>query len=110
MRNLIINYSRNMQIDHIYHDNWDNRKEKLRIATSSQNCMNQKTYKNSTSGYKGINWSKKRNKWCVRIQFNKKRICLGFFDNLEDAIKCRQNGEIKYHGEFRYKENNSQNA
>lgn len=53
---------------------------------------------NNTSGYKGVCWNKKSNKWYAQIRVNKKRIHLGSFTNIEDAIKARKEAEEKYWG------------
>lgn len=52
--------------------------------------------KNNTSGYKGVCWSKYHNKWQAYIQLHNKRVQLGYFDNIEDAVKARVDGEEKY--------------
>lgn len=89
-------------IDHRNHNKADCRKNNLRCVTNSQNQMNTILRKNNSSGYKGISWHKKHNKWICQIGINGKLKYLGMFDNIEDAIKVRQQAEIKYFGEFRY--------
>jgi group I intron endonuclease len=42
------------------------------------------------SGYVGVHWSTKRNKWIANITLNKHTIHLGTFDNLNDAIEARK--------------------
>lgn len=93
-----------IQIDHIHgkESRFDNRKSNLRIATISQNVMNIGLRSNNTSGFTGIDWCKKKEKWRARIRINKKYIYLGEFKNLEDAVEARKNAEIKYFGEFSY--------
>lgn len=90
--------------DHIHGNNTrlDNRKSNLRVATKSQNNINQKIRKDNSSGYKGINWDKQHNKWVVRIQTNNKRVFIGRYKSLDDAIAARQKAEDKYHGEWSY--------
>lgn len=44
----------------------------------------------------------KSNKWIVRISINKKRIYLGRFDTLEEAIVIRKDAEERYFGEWSY--------
>lgn len=53
-----------------------------------------KTQKNNSSGANGI--SVINGKYRVRIQANKKLLHLGYFNNLEDAIKVRKEAEEKY--------------
>ena len=89
-------------VDHIKHKKYDNRKSELRKVTDSQNLMNQELSILNTSGYKGISWSKSVQKWHVYINKNKKRIHLGHFDNIKQAIKVRQEAEEKLFGEYSY--------
>ena len=92
----------NVDIDHIGHVLHDNRKEYLRICDSSHNMRNSSMYKNNTSGISGIWWFSNRNKWVAEIRlYNKKKI-LGYFTNLDDAIKARKEAEEEYFGEYSY--------
>jgi hypothetical protein len=88
-------------IDHINGNPLDNRKSNLRKCTHQQNRMNNKIFKNNTSGYKGIYFV--YNKYSVQICVNYKQIYLGLFKKLEDAIEARQKAEIKYFGDYRRK-------
>jgi hypothetical protein len=65
--------------------------------------MNKGIYKNNTSGTPGVVWDKRTDKWVAHIRKENKRITLGYFDNIEDAIKLRKEAELKYFGEYRYK-------
>lgn len=104
MHRLVMNCPDNMEVDHIFHVNHDNRKSKLRIVTGSQNSMNQRVNSNNTSGVKGVSWNKNSNKWFAVINFNKKSIKKGF-EKKEDAIIYRKFLEEKYHGEYALKDN-----
>lgn len=93
-------------IDHINNDKTDNRKINLRLASQLQNNRNVGIQKNNKSGVTGVSWNKKRNKWEAFITVNYKKINLGYFEELNDAINARKTAETKYFGEFSY--NNSQ--
>ena len=56
-----------------------------------------KLRKDNTSGCKGVHWFKKTKKWNVRISYKGRRICIGHFKDLKEAIKEREMAEIKYH-------------
>ena len=103
---LIMDCPDDMVVDHINHNTFDNRKENLRICTVSQNGMNQKLSLRNKSGIKGVSFHKKSNKWRAIITVNQKQISLGEFDNMQDAINARQDAEIKYFNEYRYKGEN----
>jgi len=72
-------------IDHINGNKVDNRLENLRLATNNQNQQNRPAPKNSSSGYRGVTWHKKINKWMSRICHNGNRITIGFFDSAQEA-------------------------
>lgn len=86
----------NKIIDHKNRNTFDNRLINLNIVTNLENAQNARLRKDNTSGCKGVN-QMKNGKWCARIQYNKKRIVLGYFDNYDEAVKVRQEAEKKYH-------------
>lgn len=94
----------NIEIDHKNHNRSDNRRNNIRMATNTENKRNRKLRSNNTSGYTGVRWSKKENRWTASITINKKRIHLGYFIEKYDAIKARKEAEEKYFGEFRFRE------
>ena len=107
LHRLLTNCPDDMMVDHINRDPLDNRKSNLRIVSNQQNSMNKGPQKRNTSGHKGVSWDKKRNKWYAYITVNYKLINLGRFSILEDAIEARKRAEIKYFGEYRNKEADS---
>ena len=58
---------------------------------------NQQPPKNNTSGVKGVSWCKEREKWEVYLNVHGKRIRLGRYQNLEDAIRARKSAEEQYY-------------
>ena len=92
----------NIQIDHINHNKLDNRKNNLRIASPSQNNMNHKLFKNNTSGTSGVSYDRRTNTWHAYISKDYQVINLGRYEDIEDAIMARKNGEDQYFQEFAY--------
>lgn len=84
-----------IQIDHVNRKPFDNRKENLNIVTSRENAQNKGIYKNNTSSYSGVGL-RPNGKWQARIQIDGKRISLGCYDNIEDAIQAKKEGELHY--------------
>lgn len=84
--------------DHINRNPLDNRKDNLRQASKNENNQNHKRFINNTSGFSGVNWHKKQNKWHARITVNNKRIHLGYFNTKYEAIIARLQAELKYYG------------
>lgn len=85
------------EIDHINRVRSDNRIVNLRKVSRSANIQNSSIRRDNTSGTKGVCWHKASNKWCARITINHKRLPLGLYDNLSDAIEARKVAELKYH-------------
>ena len=52
--------------------------------------------------------SNRDNRWVAQIVVNGKNKFLGNHKTKEDAIKAREEAEIKYFGEFRYKGDNNE--
>jgi len=73
------------QIDHINGIKADNRIENLRLATNQQNLLNSKSHKDNVySGYKGVSFHKRYNKWVSR--FSGKH--LGYFKSESEAAEA----------------------
>ena len=99
MARVILNITdKNIIVDHIDRNPLNNCKDNLRICNLSINSKNTSKPRNSTCKFMGVSFEK--GKYCARIGHNKKKIHLGRFDNLEDAIIARLKAEKKYCGEF----------
>jgi hypothetical protein len=100
MHRAVINAPAGYDVDHINGNKLDNRKSNLRTATRSQNNYNKSAQSNSTSGFKGVSWSKQKNKWRARIHVDKKEINLGFFEYKVDAVFAYNEAAMKHHQKF----------
>ena len=103
LHRMVMDVEDTVEVDHIMHNHNDNRKEYLRIVTDQQNKMNRGLRKDSPTSVVGVSWYRKYGKWRARIGVNKKAITLGYFDEFEEAVKCRREAEAKYFGEYAYK-------
>ena len=99
---LIMGFPDGMNIDHINHNTFDNRKSNLRIVTVSQNAMNHVLSARNTSGTTGVVWVKSRNNWKSEIKLNGETIYLGSFNKFDDAEKVRKEAEEKYFNIYSY--------
>ncbi len=90
----------NGMIDHKDRDRTNNRIKNLRLASESENGANCSLSKANTSGHKGVMWYKRHSKWVSQIRVNRKLLGLGYFTDINDAIKARVDAELKYFGEF----------
>lgn len=87
-------------VDHIDGNGLNNQRSNLRSTTQALNMQNSSMHKNNKSGYKGVYFSKTRNKYRVRIGINYKKLDGGFFDTAIEAGK-KYNELAKIHfGEF----------
>ena len=84
------------QLDHINHKKDDNRIDNLREVSNQENHKNLGRRSDNISGCAGVGWYGRKNKWVARIQVGDKRICLGYFVDLAEAILAREAATIKY--------------
>ncbi|MDF7762103.1 HNH endonuclease, partial [Kosakonia cowanii] len=75
-------------IDHINGITNDNRIENLRVVTNTQSQYNTRPMKGSRSSYKGVWFSKQKDKWVAEYKLNYKKKHVGLFDNETDAAKA----------------------
>ncbi len=77
-------------------------KENCRWATSQTQAYNQRIYKSSSTGKTGVTWSKKGNRYEARISKDNKEYYLGYFKCFDDAVKAREEAEMKYYGYLKH--------
>lgn len=82
------------RIDHL----GDYCKENCRWADKSMQQYNQKKRITNTSGKTGVSFMKSKGMWRARISKDKQEIHLGLFETFEDAVKAREEAELKYFG------------
>jgi len=75
------------QIDHINQDKTDNRIANLRVVTNKQNQENVTNWSHNKSGRRGVRF--KSGKWIAEIIQHKKKVHLGTFDTIIDAVEAR---------------------
>lgn len=82
-------------VHHINGNSFDDRLDNLQIVTKSYDTHNRKTSVNNTSGYQGVSWQPSSNKWIAYINTSNKRITIGRFDTLSEAVEARQMAETR---------------
>lgn len=75
------------ECDHIDRNPLNNRRSNLRYVTRSINCFNRGNW---GEWPRGISYSSEYRKFRARIQRDYKRVHLGWFNTLEDAIAAQQ--------------------
>lgn len=90
-------YDDNLTLDRI-DVNGNYTKENCRWVTGSIQSYNQRISGHNTSGRTGVSYYKSRDQWEAYISFEKKFIKLGYFNSFEEAVKAREEAELKYYG------------
>lgn len=93
------------EVDHINGVTDDNRWCNLREAKHCENSRNRKLNKNNKSGYKGVHWLKKQQKWRAVITFEQRKIHLGCYDDPKIAYEAYCEAAKEYHKDFVRMEN-----
>lgn len=88
------------EVDHKNGNRLDNRRENLRICTRLENSRNTKMSPRNTSGFKGVYWSTRHQRWHVQIWVNTKSKHIGLFDTPEEGYAAYCEAAKKYFGEF----------
>lgn len=78
--------------------NDDYYKENCRWASNSIQGYNKGLDPNNTSGKSGVSFYTLQGKWSAEIHVENQHIRLGMFVNFEDAVKAREEAELKYYG------------
>lgn len=87
-------------IDHKNRIKTDNRICNLRLASRMQNSWNCNSHKHNTSGFRGVSWHSKYNKWVARLHINRKCVFYKMFDSFDDACSAIESQRNKIYGQF----------
>lgn len=74
--------------------------ENLLEANKSQVQHRAKIPTTNRSGYKGVSFEKRRNKYVSAIKVNNNRITIGYYDTREEASKAYGEAKLNYYGTF----------
>lgn len=74
--------------DHINLNSMDNTRSNLRVVSNSLNQHNRHRQSNNTSGYKGVSFHKRLQKWTARIAMDNKTINIGVYTTPEEAYSA----------------------
>lgn len=88
------------EVDHKDGDGLNNRWKNLRPASRFENMRNTRKRSNNTSGFKGVSYVKKHDRWTADIGHFGKRHHLGYFGSPEEAHAAYRVAAIRLHGEY----------
>jgi hypothetical protein len=89
----------NEYVEHINEDKLDNRRENLLYPiNASERSQRGKSSKN-TSGYTGVSYDKRRNKWKAYITKNRQKKTIGYYTTPEAAARAYNDAASTYYGE-----------
>lgn len=100
MHRVIMKAPKGKDVDHINRNTLDNRKENLRVCTHAENMRNQKVKYDGFTGFKGVVWNKRNQKYMGQIKFNGKRIHLGYSVDKQELARRYNIAAKKYFGKF----------
>lgn len=95
-----MNATDGMFVDHVNGETLDNRKTNLRLVTHAQNQYNRRIPNTNTSGYKGVQWSKQKQKWIAVASLKGKLYYGGGYADKLEAAKAYDRLAVKLFGEF----------
>jgi len=90
-----------MDIDHKDRNKSNNAWVNLRLATMPENSVNCGIRSNNKSGFAGVSWDAKRNKWLAQIRINGKKTNLGRYEDKQVAIDAWKEAAQSSFPEFR---------
>lgn len=78
------------EVDHINGNRLDNSIANLRVVNRAGNSQNQRRahFDNRSCGLLGVTWNKQHKRWQAKLQANKKRYHVGYFDSAEAAHRA----------------------
>lgn len=83
--------------DHIDGDRLNDRRANLRAIPLAAQSQNRRSHKGSSSRYRGVSWSKQRQKWVAYVGVNYKLTHLGVFDSEEEAARVASEARLRLH-------------
>lgn len=96
----ILNAQDGELVDHVDGNGLNNRRSNLRICNSAQSAQNRGRKVTNKSGYKGVYWFAKSQKWRAIIGANGKKHHLGCFGCKTAAAVAYVAAAKRLHGEF----------
>jgi hypothetical protein len=85
-----------LQVDHRCRNRRCVNVNHLQLVSNKENQENRGLSKNNTSGYRGVSWHRRNQKWQASICHNGQTHYLGYFDTVESAAHAAREARLKY--------------
>ena len=82
-------YSDNLTIERI-DSNSNYCPSNCKFITNEEQSLNRRTRVDNKYGVRGVSWSKKHKKLILRLSVDGKRVFIGLYNSLDDAIKAKE--------------------
>lgn len=86
--------------DHRDGNGLNNQRENLRLCSNSENQCNTSIRSDNTTGYKGVSFNRRNQKYRARVKHNGKIVYCKYFLCPIEAAKAYNEAAIVYHGDF----------
>jgi len=96
----ILDIPTGLEPDHKDRNVHNNQVSNIRFGTHSQNCANMVKKKPNATGYVGVYWEWRRERYRGQVSNNGKRVSCGYFKTAEEAARARDKKALEIHGEF----------
>jgi hypothetical protein len=100
MHRVIVGAKKIDVVDHCDGNSLNNQRSNLRLCNAQQNRWNQGPAPTNRSGYKGVYWEKKIQKYVATIRLSNKRTYLGSYTDPVLAARAYDKKAKEVHGEF----------
>lgn len=90
----------NVMVDHINWNVLDNRKSNLRTCNWSENRCNSRKNSNNKTGYRGVSYCQRDNKYFAGIKKDGKSKLIGAYATAKEAAMAYNKEAMKRHGKF----------
>ena len=87
-------------LDHVCHDSACVNPDHLRVSTNAENSRNALLSKANTSGFKGVCWDKRKQRWMAKICVDGRSRFLGYFVDPAEGHEAYCKAAREYFGEF----------
>jgi hypothetical protein len=97
---MVLNAPPGMQVDHINRNRLDNRRSNLRFATPGEQARNVSLNARNTTGYKGVSFLQRAQRWTASVKFEGEDYYMGVFRSPEAAAFAYDFAARALHGQF----------